>query len=314
MPALWVADDVITAAKFNTTEQTTTLTGTQHDFAVTQHCATTHLRCNNASALTITGLKVNNETPKDGAVILVSAVGAGSVAFAHQNTGSTAAYRIVTRTALTVTVIPGAAAMLVYDATTQRWRLFDLGGGSMLNTYSVTLADAAASGDTTVASFTVPGNSWADGEAIVCRLFGLRKNNQGAPQSTLLKVNVTGGSAQTLQTVSWADSATEFKAGGVIVLFRAGNDIWVPKGRSRPIGQDNTNNDTPTVPNPQDVLGGSTASLDQMLFMDDVSVLTPTNFTSDILVSILVNLAVTHAAYYFKPKHAAAYKTPQWVI
>lgn len=120
MANLWITDDTITAAKLNVTEQTTTLTGTQHDFAVTQHCAITHLRCNNASALTLTGFKVNAETPKDGAVLIVSAVGAGSVTLADQDAGSTAAHRIITGLGASLLI---DRAVLVYDAATARWRV-----------------------------------------------------------------------------------------------------------------------------------------------------------------------------------------------
>src|SRR5262245_50417469 len=98
--------------------QTTTSTGTQNDFSLT--AGVTLLRANNASALTFTGLSAGT----DNQLVKVVAIGAGTVTFNNQDTGSLAANRIITSngTALVIQATKDSV-LLVYDGTTQRWRV-----------------------------------------------------------------------------------------------------------------------------------------------------------------------------------------------
>lgn len=96
--------------------QTTTLTGTQHNFSLT--AGVSLLRANNASALVLTGLAAG--TP--GQRVLLRSVGAGAVAIANDDAGSTAANRILTGTLGTLTLLAGSGTLgLVYDGTASRW-------------------------------------------------------------------------------------------------------------------------------------------------------------------------------------------------
>lgn len=104
--------------------QTTTVTGTQNDFALTT--AASVLRVNNATLTTFTGFAAGT----DGQSVTVEAVGAGVVALTNQSASSAAANRIIAGLAGTVTLVPGSGrAILRYDATSARWRLilFDQG-------------------------------------------------------------------------------------------------------------------------------------------------------------------------------------------
>lgn len=231
------------------------------------------------------------------------AVGAGGVTFNHQDSGSTAAYRLITPRAFPVPIGSGAALAFVYDATTGRWRQLDL-GGSMLTPYAVTLADATVSGDTTVASLVVPANTWLDGEAVVVRLFARRKNDSGSTRTTLLKVNATGASAQQLASVSWQASANERLGGAVIGFVRTGSLLYVPirwadDGALSAVAAELIK-DTQS-----DGFGGGVA-------LGGWVELTPTSFAADITLSIIANLAVTNAQYYLKPKHGTAFKRVDW--
>ncbi len=114
-----VLSDIVVA---QTTEQTTTSTGTQNDFSLSARY--TLLRCNNASDLTITGFTIGGSAPVGGDRVTVVSVGAGNVFLTHQ-ASSTAAYRLINFA--TVGTTPLAAgqgtATYVYDDTTDRWRL-----------------------------------------------------------------------------------------------------------------------------------------------------------------------------------------------
>ncbi len=99
--------------------QTSTSTGTQNDFAVTdaRHLI---LRLNNASLLTITGFTAG----ANGDIIDVVSVGAGNVEFSPQ-TGSTAANQLINFATVGNTPLKAGfgTARYIYDGTTARWRL-----------------------------------------------------------------------------------------------------------------------------------------------------------------------------------------------
>ena len=96
---------------------TTTSTGTQNNFSFSN---TDVLVCNNASLLTFTGLVAGT----DGQRLTVVSIGAGAVEFANQSGSSDAANRIVTGSAITVTLYAGIGRVnLVYLAATARWHV-----------------------------------------------------------------------------------------------------------------------------------------------------------------------------------------------
>lgn len=98
--------------------QTTTSTGTVHDFALTAQCS--QLRCNNATLLTLTGLVAGFA----GQRLVVVSVGAGRVDLANQGAGSSAANRIINGVTGTISLVGGLGrALLEYDGTTARWRV-----------------------------------------------------------------------------------------------------------------------------------------------------------------------------------------------
>lgn len=167
-----------------------------------------------------------------------------------------------------------------------------------LTTYTPTLTNATASGDTTICSFVVPGGTWADGEMITCRIAALVKNNSGVAQSTAIKVNATGGSAVTILTPSLSDSASEFARGTSIECMRVGANIAVILNPGW--NADSTTTGATWV-QPSSLLGAAGSSI--------YSSITPTNFTSDVTVSIIINLAATYATYYVKPQSAMCMKS-----
>lgn len=141
------------------TEQTITATGTQHDVSV--GVGVTYLRCNNASALTITGFSIGGATPAATACVILDAVGADAVTIAHQNAGSTAAYRVIAPDAADLVVPVGGRTMLLYDGTTGRWRA--VFGGAQSNEFDDGLLTDTISELTAAAGVTIDGVVLKDG-------------------------------------------------------------------------------------------------------------------------------------------------------
>ena len=81
----------------------------------------TYLKCNNATALTITGALIDSGNI-DGARVIVEAVNA-EVNLLHQHGGSTTSNRFIGTQATTITLVAYARALMIYDGTTARWRV-----------------------------------------------------------------------------------------------------------------------------------------------------------------------------------------------
>lgn len=94
-----------------------TITADQNNYAPTPARIT---RVASDAARTITGLVAG----LDGEVRQFINVGSNNIILAHESGSSTAANRFLTTTAASVTVAANGAVGLVYDGTTQRWRVF----------------------------------------------------------------------------------------------------------------------------------------------------------------------------------------------
>ena len=98
---------------------TTTATGSQNNFSVE---GASFVRCNNASLLTITGFAAGVA----GQRLTIVSVGAGQVDLANQSGSSTDVNRIINGVTGTISLAAGSGrAVLIYDATTQRWRVIE---------------------------------------------------------------------------------------------------------------------------------------------------------------------------------------------
>ncbi|MBI5202869.1 MAG: hypothetical protein HY925_14855, partial [Elusimicrobia bacterium] len=143
-------DGSVQVTSAGTLVQTTTLTGTQNDLAVTsaRHLI---LRLNNASLLTITGFSAGN----DGDIIEIVSVGAGQVELDHQDSGSSAGNRLINFVTSGNTPLAAGVgtARVVYDATTARWRLVEHEQGAWISpAYSAGDYTASGGGTWTVDS------------------------------------------------------------------------------------------------------------------------------------------------------------------
>ena len=161
IPSLITTKGGIVTAFTAVSEQTTTSTGTQNNFALT--AGATVLRCNNATDVTFTGFAAG----VDGQQLVIQSVGAGQVNFAHQNAGSAAANRLTNYVTSGITPLaPGVgSALFTYDATSATWRLTQHTQGAYIaqpyNAGDYT-ADVSTwtvdSGDLTLYSWYLSGN------------------------------------------------------------------------------------------------------------------------------------------------------------
>ncbi len=131
-------------------EFTTTLTGTVDDLAPSPAEPTT-IRFNNASLLTLDGLKAAREP---GQLVTFVSIGAGQVNITHQNTGSSLANRFTNGGVTgTISLAPGVgSATYEYDFTTQTWRLIVHNQGAWLAVPYVSGDYTATTGSWTVAT------------------------------------------------------------------------------------------------------------------------------------------------------------------
>lgn len=91
-------------------------TGTQNNYSIGTR---SYVRLDGSSTPVITGIKANNA---DGKALFISNVGAASIQFNNQDSGSDAANRIITGTGANVTLASDASLTLIYDSSTARWR------------------------------------------------------------------------------------------------------------------------------------------------------------------------------------------------
>jgi hypothetical protein len=96
---------------------TTTSTGSQNDFDPGLSFGDIQIRCNNATDLTLTGLKAGYNGQK----ITFVSIGAGNVLFSHQSGSSTAGNRFINT--VTVGVTPLAAGQVVLPINMTRLQL-----------------------------------------------------------------------------------------------------------------------------------------------------------------------------------------------
>lgn len=89
------------------------------------------IRFNNASLATLRGLKAGT----DGQRVTIMSIGAGQVDLAHQNSGSSAANRLINTVSSGNTSLAAGSGVATYqyDGTTQRWRLVAHTQGAYLN-------------------------------------------------------------------------------------------------------------------------------------------------------------------------------------
>lgn len=129
------------------------------------------IRMNNASLATIRGLQAGTDAQR----VTIVSVGAGQVDFANQDSGSTAANRLINfaTSCLTSLAAGSGAATYQYDATTARWRLVSHDQGAFISpAYDATNFTASAGTWTVDAGDVVTFAYYLTGR-LLCVIFDL---------------------------------------------------------------------------------------------------------------------------------------------
>lgn len=160
--------------------------------------------------------------------------------------------------------------------------------------YAATLANVENTvTETTILSFTVPANDWANGDTIFIFMASLNKNNKGSSGVPVVRVNVGAGGQVQIFNSTYGNNAAEYKAiGFACALTRVGSDVWISEPA---MGM------TPVV-----------ASVTEGPFAQGITTVpgisTPTNFTGSNVVSVKATLDAAHATYYIKPQAARVWR------
>jgi len=222
-------------------EQTTTSTGTVNNFDFTAGMPG-YLRCNNSSALTLTGFTINGLPPSEGDSIIIDNIGSSTVKVADQDTGSVAANRLTM--IATVGQIVGARGRLfaVYDSTTSRWRVTIFEKGGWINvTFSAGDFTGHLSMTWTVQSGDVDAWKFIQDGKLVTVGIAINTTVTGGTQSNRCLIAIPGGFVPTTKAATAAGEMFDgdnTKIGGYIRNPAAGTkfECWLTDGASWTLG------------------------------------------------------------------------------
>ena len=203
------------------TEATNTDTGTQNNVSL---AGASLLRFNNASLLTITGFAAGAA----GQRLTIVSVGAGQVDLSNQSGSSTDVNRIINGVTGTISLAAGSGrAVLIYDATTQRWRVIEHEQGAWI-TPAYNSGDFIGSGSMTwtVASGDVRTYSYLLKGRTLMVSFDLFDTTVGGTLSTVLQVKIPAGfvSVRTVISSMWLANAGAGESGLSVVNVA---DVWL---------------------------------------------------------------------------------------
>lgn len=139
-PKTWTPGELVTASSMNTNirdhlnetlrASSTTVTGVQNNFALDGPFA--YLKCNNASALELTGALIDGGNVS-GARVYVEAF-QSTVTLRHLSTGSASTNRFENDSATDIVLAPGERALMLYDSVTDLWRVGRMSTGVIAQT------------------------------------------------------------------------------------------------------------------------------------------------------------------------------------
>jgi len=115
------------------------ITATQNDYAPTGNATATIWRLSSDASRTITGIAGGSE----GRLLKLLNVGSFDLVLGHQNTGSSAANRILMAQGQDLTIPANGAATLFYDGVTSRWRCITQAGAAPYDAQYLVLAASA---------------------------------------------------------------------------------------------------------------------------------------------------------------------------
>lgn len=213
------------------TTETTTLTGTQNDFDL--DAAFTHLRCNNASALTLTGFTVAGGAPTAGSRVIIQNVGSSTVRIADQDAGSAAANRIDTPSTRGQIIGAGGVIQLVYDDTDSRWKMIAVEPGTPITVAHAGGDYTASSGTWTVEAGDLLGFRYIQRGKFVTFIVNIDNSSTSATPAELriaLPNSFTGIAFQQFHAAGRIFDNGGGHQGGVVALDASGTTLNVRRG------------------------------------------------------------------------------------
>lgn len=172
------------------TEQTTTATGTQNNFDLNAHL--TYLRCTGA-APSFSGFTVLGSAPSAGDRVYIECLGT-TAKVTHQDTNSTAANRVLCPSTFGQIIGVNGVMLLIYDATTSRWREHVLDPGAAIDhTFAAGDYTANNSMTWTVASGDVAIDKYIQRGATLQLFFTANTTTVGGTPSSELRKAIPGG-------------------------------------------------------------------------------------------------------------------------
>lgn len=153
------------------------------------------------------GFTENNNGGNETLTVAVSNLDAGAI-----TTGTIGTARLATGTANSSTYLRGD----------QTWATISAGD----TTYTVTTADVEnTTTETTVAQFTVPANTWSDGQCVELRVVTLALQNAGVSVNWTAKIGGTGITERTSQTASVGNATFQYRNTTVFRFYREGTGV-----------------------------------------------------------------------------------------
>lgn len=186
-----VAGDIV--GKSRRTVQTTTSTGSQNNFSITD--GYTVLICSNASALILTGASIGGSAPSAGDVLIIHNEGTSTVKVTKEDTNSTAANRFDTPSAGGQIIGTDGTMVFVYEAgSMNRWHLVSVESGAPLSVaYAAGNFTASGSMTWTVESGDQYQFQYQQQGKLVKIWLSINTSSVGGTPSTTLVVAIPGG-------------------------------------------------------------------------------------------------------------------------
>jgi hypothetical protein len=120
--------------------------------------------------------------------------------------------------------LPTSDVTLTYPTSSGTFALTSQLSSPGDTTYTVTLADVEnTTTETTVAQFTVPANTWSDGQTVELRLATVAFQNSGAANNWTGKIGGTGITERASQTIAVGNALFSYRNISVFRFYREGN-------------------------------------------------------------------------------------------
>jgi len=172
-------------------------------------------------------------------------------------------------------------------------------GGAVANLLTETLSIANCSNtasEITIASVTVPANTWANIEEVAIMLACTHRQFAGVPRNITLKAKAAGTSFTMLSASAVASNTTIGCSTRTYKFLRVGSEIWFEASRAAAgVGSC--------------TVAGSAAAISTNQFGGVNNKFTGLDFTTDITLEITVQWSAADAQTYFNVNGGRAYKT-----